>query len=891
MKLIYKGRQSPLRRTLLTLLSLCVLFSGLMPGVPGVAQAQDAPMIVHLSAWPNPVQVGAGTEIIMDLIGEGVVELSIVAQGGGAALRTFPKRRYPSLRNTVAWDGKNAHGAAIGEGYYEVVAALEHNGRVTTTRGTHPLQIKGQGAAPAPAAHATATPAPAASAFKLTRQLVIDSYREVFNRAPAEAEIAFWLAQPGTDPRTQSYAALVAWHREFLRQQASTPPVDIRPPTVYREAPAQTGTSVCRDPWITQGIHEVLGRAPRGRDDLDECNITNYNRGTWASYDDLVAYVGLAFRKEGYCKDPWINHAIKQVLGRLPAGQDESGECRITRYGGGSWSSYDDLVAKVRAAFGVGANNRTLLQAPAAAPVPAPAATRANKAGPFVSNQGGLCMDTIAAEPGRAVNSKTVGAFTCHGAENQQFDFDPVTGLIRQAGRCLTAAAGTAGAQPGAAGDPVEMADCFGDPHYVWRIDPLGRMWGINNRCIGVGANSRLVLQDCDGVRGNFTSTMPGDHQRWEFRPVYRGIISAFETGWRQEARCLDKQAWGPNVPIIAFDCHGGDSQQYWVLHDGTIRSEPVNYCLDGRNGHGGALLVMDCDGSTAQKWYTNNLPGLFHTSDHKEPGQQGGQIQNQSNGLCIDIKGASVDDNAPVILWDCQVPAEWYSARPWNQMFGIGQFMASGRAIVLQRDSQPYGVGHSAWAIELEDGRWLAGAWDGITAVAIVDQGGGLGSITKGSPNGHWKMVFNTKEDVLMWFRRVLAKDGNPAVPVEKFPSWQDKFMPYAGYERYKEITLTNVNTAAAFSVEAQSWGWGYGVFSNNCMDVTFKLLKAYGVADLPGPTGDFGDYVRFIGGTAAATALGGPWGGAGAALMLFPEEWVPRWWFEQIPHEAHWL
>jgi hypothetical protein len=54
----------------------------------------------------------------------------------------------------------------------------------------------------------------------------------------------------------------------------------------------------------------------------------------------------------GECRDPWVTQAIREVTKRDPVGAGETGECRYTRYGGGQWSSYPDLVAKVRAAFG-----------------------------------------------------------------------------------------------------------------------------------------------------------------------------------------------------------------------------------------------------------------------------------------------------------------------------------------------------------------------------------------------------------------------------------------------------------------------------------------------------------------------------------------------------------
>lgn len=56
----------------------------------------------------------------------------------------------------------------------------------------------------------------------------------------------------------------------------------------------------------------------------------------------------------GECKDPWVTKAVKEVLKRSPMGEGNSGECNIQKYGNGRWSSYNDLVAKVRAANGIG---------------------------------------------------------------------------------------------------------------------------------------------------------------------------------------------------------------------------------------------------------------------------------------------------------------------------------------------------------------------------------------------------------------------------------------------------------------------------------------------------------------------------------------------------------
>ncbi|HEX7889241.1 MAG TPA: hypothetical protein VF522_07790 [Ramlibacter sp.] len=65
----------------------------------------------------------------------------------------------------------------------------------------------------------------------------------------------------------------------------------------------------------------------------------------------LLAIAGAA--NAGACKDPWVTRAIQEVKGRAPQGSGSSGECDIHRYGGGRWSSYPDLVGKVKTAFGM----------------------------------------------------------------------------------------------------------------------------------------------------------------------------------------------------------------------------------------------------------------------------------------------------------------------------------------------------------------------------------------------------------------------------------------------------------------------------------------------------------------------------------------------------------
>jgi hypothetical protein len=109
----------------------------------------------------------------------------------------------------------------------------------------------------------------------------------------------------------------------------------------------------CADPWLTDAIWEVTGRAPEGEDYDGECDIYRYNDGAWSSYEELVGYVEAELGGDdnggwsGECADPWLTDAIWEVTGRAPAGEGYEGECDIYRYNDGSWNSYDELVGYV----------------------------------------------------------------------------------------------------------------------------------------------------------------------------------------------------------------------------------------------------------------------------------------------------------------------------------------------------------------------------------------------------------------------------------------------------------------------------------------------------------------------------------------------------------------
>ncbi len=52
---------------------------------------------------------------------------------------------------------------------------------------------------------------------------------------------------------------------------------------------SQAGT--CRDPWVDQAIREVTGREPNGNYESGDCNVRNFNNASWNSYTELKRYV------------------------------------------------------------------------------------------------------------------------------------------------------------------------------------------------------------------------------------------------------------------------------------------------------------------------------------------------------------------------------------------------------------------------------------------------------------------------------------------------------------------------------------------------------------------------------------------------------------------------
>jgi hypothetical protein len=98
------------------------------------------------------------------------------------------------------------------------------------------------------------------------------------------------------------------------------------------------------DPWIQQIYKQLYNRSATA----EECNIRNYNNGSWNSYDELVNYIKSYNTKKASLTatscDPWITQIYKQLYNRTPSAE----ECNIKNYNNGSWNSYDQLVSYIK---------------------------------------------------------------------------------------------------------------------------------------------------------------------------------------------------------------------------------------------------------------------------------------------------------------------------------------------------------------------------------------------------------------------------------------------------------------------------------------------------------------------------------------------------------------
>ncbi|MFC4068940.1 hypothetical protein [Actinoplanes subglobosus] len=127
----------------------------------------------------------------------------------------------------------------------------------------------------------------------------------------------------------------------------------------------------------------------------------------------------------------------------------------------------------------------------------------------------------------------------------------------------------------------------------------------------------------------------------------------------------------------------------------------------------------------------------------------------------------------------------------------------AADSAYVFVRPGGANGLGHVGWGYRT--------SCDGGYSFGSVENPNGSPILSAGSDNGFWR------------------QDGGEADMLTA--------MKARGYLSYKAITVSTASFDAspANTVAAAAAGRGYAVLGNNCADVVWDVLKAYGVPDLP--------------------------------------------------------
>ena len=102
------------------------------------------------------------------------------------------------------------------------------------------------------------------------------------------------------------------------------------------------------DPWITAIYKQLYNRQPS----TAECNINNYNGGSWSDYQQLTDYIksyqgsrtATPLSSSMVTGDPWIMEIYQRLYGRRP----NSFELNIKLYNNGNWSSYEQLSSFIQ---------------------------------------------------------------------------------------------------------------------------------------------------------------------------------------------------------------------------------------------------------------------------------------------------------------------------------------------------------------------------------------------------------------------------------------------------------------------------------------------------------------------------------------------------------------
>nr|WP_221377306.1 RICIN domain-containing protein [Actinoplanes polyasparticus] len=134
--------------------------------------------------------------------------------------------------------------------------------------------------------------------------------------------------------------------------------------------------------------------------------------------------------------------------------------------------------------------------------------------------------------------------------------------------------------------------------------------------------------------------------------------------------KVIDVAGWSMDnrakVQLKSLSTTGNVRNQRWVITEEvpganiwSFRNVLSGKCLDksrdAPNGNGNVVYQYTCNtGSANQLWKWLSVV----------PGNKWGMLQSLSGGRCLDVRGKSFTDGAPLQVWDC--------VGDWNQRFNI---------------------------------------------------------------------------------------------------------------------------------------------------------------------------------------------------------------------------
>lgn len=127
--------------------------------------------------------------------------------------------------------------------------------------------------------------------------------------------------------------------------------------------------------------------------------------------------------------------------------------------------------------------------------------------------------------------------------------------------------------------------------------------------------------------------------------------------------QCVDLYDGGTanGAPIIQWDCHGLDNQQFAPLFTVDPATEGISIvfinkksgkCVDLYNGelaNGTAIIQWTCHNGSNQKWELVEV-----LNDPNTPEDDTFLLKNRKSGKCLEVWGGSTQRGAIMAQWDC---------------------------------------------------------------------------------------------------------------------------------------------------------------------------------------------------------------------------------------------